>query len=324
MEKTWSPPIVYPDTHQTHHIFITSKGSVLIFYFKSIIRRMAWGETTFTRVYPVDENGVPIVMHTPINPEWPGEYYKPYHKLLDIYDASDNSSLIAWGTWNNNAGSNGAAPQALFYSTDDCATIKRFYYFGQNPGYSDKGTSDASGGSGTLLGDPDNPMYCRHIHELSLNKYTGKIYASCGDAHTVPEIHFLELEYNKETDTWSDPIDLIADATRNQIHRYIGVGFDKDGYMYFGSDADFIPYTENGVTYDTQGVFKVHIDNINDITKYELIHEARDIVVNSFMYDDIFIYSLQGYEQIVFVSRDKGTTWNRIDTSEYFTDDYPS
>jgi len=320
--KTWSAGVNYSPADGIHHIFITSKGAVVIFYHKSVIKRMGWGENTFTSIYPVDENGDPIEMHSPVNPLWPGEYYKPYHKLLDLYEPSDNTSLIAWGTWNNNAGSNGAAPQALWYSIDDMVTIKRFYYFGQNPQYTDLGTSTAGPG-GVLLGDPTNPIICRHTHEFSYNKYDGKIYITCGDSHVRPELHIFETKYNKSTDTWDELVDLVDDENRNQIHRAIGIGFDKDGYFYFGSDADFVPHTHNGVEYDVQGMFKVHKSNINDISKYELLHPAKDLVVNSYMVDDIILFSAANQVNIVHISLDRGKTWNTIDFEPYMREGYP-
>ena len=283
---------------------------------------MGWGEYVFTNIHPIDEGGQPIVMHTPVNPSWPGEYYKPYHKLLDLYDASDNTSLIAWGTWNNNAGSNGAAPQALWYSIDDCQTIKRFYYFGQNPHYTDVGTSTAGPG-GILLGDASNPIYCRHTHEFSYNQHTGKIYITCGDSHVRPELHIFETSYNKATDTWAPLVDLVEDEHRNQIHRAIGIGFDEDDNFYFGSDADFIPHTHNGVEYDVQGMFKVHRNNINDISKYELLHPAKNIIVNSYMVGNIILFSVEGQTNIVYISINKGKTWKKIDFETYMRLNYP-
>lgn len=118
-------------------------------------------------------------------------------------------------------------------------------------------------------------------------------------------------------------VDLVDAENRNQIHRAIGIGFDKEGYFYFGSDADFVPHTHNGVEYDVQGMFKVHKDDINDISKYKLLHPAKDIVVNSYMIDDVILFSVSGQPNLVHISLNKGETWETINFEPYMREYYP-
>lgn len=319
--KTWSAPVPYDYELGVHLICITSKGSVIIFYKRSIIKRLALGASKFEEVQPVDENGQKIILHDPVNPNYPGEYFRPYHKLLDLYDSTDDTNLIVWGNWGNNSGAKGASPAAIFYSSDDCKTIRRFYHFGLNNKYTDTG-GDA-GKNGKLLGNSNNSIIARHVHEVSYNKYNNKIYITCGDDNTKPELHIFETSYNKQTDTWAPLVDLISDKDRCQRHRAIGIGFDENGYLYFGSDADPQTIIQNGNQYDSQGVYKVHIKDINDLSKYKLLHKAKDIIVNFYMNDNYMLYSSYENNNLLQISTDKGLTWETIDVSKYMSYWYP-
>lgn len=319
--KTWSTPVPYNSEQGVHLICITSKGSVVIFYKGSIIKRLPLGSNKFEEIHPLDENGEIIKLHSPVNPSYPGEYFKPYHKLLDLYDSSDNSNLIVWGNWGNNLGAKGASPTGIFYSTDDCKTIRRFYYFGLNNKYTDTGGD--VGKNGKLLGNSKNPIITRHVHEVSYNKYNNKIYITCGDDNDRPELHIFETSYNKQTDTWAPLVDLISEKDRCQRHRAIGIGFDENGYMYFGSDADPQTIMQKGNQYDSQGVYKVHINDINDLSKYKLLHKAKDIVTNFYMNDNYMLFSSYENNNMLHISTDKGQSWKVIDISKYMSYWYP-
>jgi hypothetical protein len=319
--NSWGIPIYYDSQLGVHQIFITSKGSVIIFYKGSIIKRLPLGASQFDEIHPLDEKGNIIKLHEPINSNYPGEYFKPYHKILDIYDSIDDSNLLVWGNWGNNLGAKGASPTGIFYSSDDCKTIKRFYHFGQNSKYTDTGGD--VGKNGKLLGNPFNPTITRHVHEVSYNKYNNKIYITCGDDDDRPELHIFETSFNKQNQTWAPLIDLISDNARSQLHRAIGIGFDEDGFMYFGSDGDPLIIKRIGNNYNSQGVYKVHIKEINNISKYILLHDANQIVTNFYMSDNYILFSKYGDFGSVYLSRDKGRSWEIIDISEFSTNWYP-
>lgn len=319
--KTWSDPLFYDAQLGVHQIYITSKGSVLVFYKGSIIKRLPLGASKFEEIRPLDEKGEIIQLHNPVNPNYPGEYFKPYHKLLDLYDPADDSNLIVWGNWGNNLGAKGASPTGVFYSNDDCKSIRRFYYFGQNNKYTDTGGD--VGKNGKLLGNLNNPIITRHVHEVSYNKYNNKIYITCGDDDDRPELHIFETSYNKLNNTWAPFVDLISDKARCQIHRAIGIGFDENGYLYFGSDADPQIIKQNGNHYDSQGVYKVHINDINNISKYVLLHKAKNVVVNFYMNNNYMLFTSAENNNLLYISLDKGKTWQQLDISEYLTSWYP-
>ena len=58
----------------------------------------------------------------------------------------------------------GPVPINIYYSTDQGQTVMIAYAFGHNPSFHDR---DAK--TGAPLGDPDNPVICRHIHSVVYN-----------------------------------------------------------------------------------------------------------------------------------------------------------
>ena len=58
--------------------------------------------------------------------------------------------------------------------------MKIAYAFGQNPHFRDDGSA-GGGKTGTLLGNPDNPVICRHIHTVAYNPAENAFYACTGD-----------------------------------------------------------------------------------------------------------------------------------------------
>jgi hypothetical protein len=98
--------------------------------------------------------------HTPKNPDQPGWYF---HSLDGVHTWDiDGSEMLVWGNYCNVLG--GPVPVNIFYSTDGGQTVKLAYSFGRNPNFQEKGTSPES-----YLGDPNNPVICRHVHAVVYN-----------------------------------------------------------------------------------------------------------------------------------------------------------
>ena len=68
--------------------------------------------------------------------------------------------MLVWGNYCNVLG--GPVPVNIYYSTDSGQTVKIAYSFGRNPHFQEKGAEPES-----FLGDPDNPVICRHIHAVA-------------------------------------------------------------------------------------------------------------------------------------------------------------
>ena len=290
-------------------ISITSKGSIIVFRNDNTIQRSSNGAVSFQTITPLGLDGNALVKHTPSNPLLPGIYYTPYKRICDVYDSSADTNIICWGSWGNKNDSNN--PTYLFYSIDDGATIKAFYLFGQNPSYTD---------NGTLLGDSENSLIVRHIHEISHNIYDGSFYVSTGDNHVTDEIHILKFDYDSGLDEWSVPIDLLDNSTQRQ--RMVQLGFDADGYMYYGSDGDPSVITQNDIAYNVWGLYKCKIEDVSDLSKHIELFASNDVIVN-YLYDNGTIAfsvtkqhdSLQ--DTNFYVSINKGATWMQADFTDY-------
>lgn len=286
---------------------ITSKGSILVFRSNNTVYRSADGGVSFQEITVLGLDGNPLVKHTPSDPAYPGSYYCPYKRICDVYDSDTNTNVISWGNWGNKTEGNN--PTYLYYSADDCATIKAFYLFGQNPAYMD---------GGILLGDAANDIIVRHIHEISYNPHDASHYVSTGDAST--EIRVLKFAYNKVLDTWSVPIELLQNATQRQ--RTIQLGFDEFGYMYYASDGDPGVITQNDIVYNTWGLYKCLIEDLSDLSKHIELFTANDVIVNYLFDSGTIVLSVtkqhdESQDTNLYVSTDWGNTWLQEDYSAY-------
>ena len=77
-----------------------------------------------------------------------------------------------WGNYCNVLG--GPVPVNIYYSTDGGQTVKIAYSFGRNPHFQEKGTEP-----GSFLGDPANPVICRHIHAVAYHSAERAFYFGC-------------------------------------------------------------------------------------------------------------------------------------------------
>jgi hypothetical protein len=113
----------------------------------------------------------------------------------------DGVEMMVWGNYCNVLG--GASPVNIYYSIDGGRTVKIAYTFGQSPYFRDNG-SEGGGATGTLLGNPDNPVHCRHIHTVAYNPAENAFYASTGDADRPEgyECHWLRGTYDATKDQW--------------------------------------------------------------------------------------------------------------------------
>ncbi|HKK41374.1 MAG TPA: hypothetical protein VJ963_03110, partial [Bacteroidales bacterium] len=249
--------------------------------------------TTIHACTVLDKDGTPYVYHTPVNPSYPGGYFN----FMGGY--AEYNGVVVMGTYTNN--SMGASPVNLYYTLDGI-TWKVFYTFGQNPKYTDDGTP-MGGTGGTLLGDPSNPLIARHIHAVNVG-YDGNFYACTGDDGY--EMHFLKCVYNSGSDTWTVD-DLLSGESRNwQRMRALGV-YERNGYLYWGSDGSD-PFTYNGNTYESLGVYKCPIADINDPTKHILLRALPDACYSFINEGHIVFAGMQSYAA-VYISYDYGENW---------------
>lgn len=224
-----------------------------------------------------DTDGVtPYVPHTPADPAHAGWYYNTSSHLENNTD----TDLYVFGNYAN-AYNSGAAPLHLVYTKDFGETFKLCYKFGQNPRYRDDGTA-SGGGTGTLLGDAGNTVVTRHIHAVTYCPFNDSWYCFTGDRLWSPaaqddEIHWFKGNYTPATDSWVwADIDFGFQPDQNSRLK-TDDGFFVGEYLYYGSD-----YTA-GTDLAETGIFKVHVDDISDITKHQQLislQDPADVVLN--------------------------------------------
>src|SRR5699024_8555347 len=111
-------------------------------------------------------------------------------------------------------------------------------------------------GKGRLLGNPDNPKFCRHVHCVTYNPGEDAFYACTGDGRpskgAQQEVKWLKGRYNMSKDEWTWKI--LIEVDFNSRYKSGGISF-VDGKMYFVSDA-------NGKEPYDRGVFRCNPEDI--------------------------------------------------------------
>lgn len=248
---------------------------------------------TITPCTVLNKDGSPLILHTPVNTAYPGSYFN------FMAGFAEYNGVYVMGNYSNSWV--GASPVNLYYTMDGI-TWKIFYTFGQDPNYTDNGSS-TGGSGGTLLGDAANPLIARHIHAVNVGE-DGNFYACSGDGNK--EIHVLRCTYSSGTDSWN-VTDLLNSESRNwQRMRTLGL-FERNGYLYWGSDGPGT-FTSGGVTYNCYGIYKCAAADINDASKHVLLRSLNDACYSFLNVGNMVFSGLQslGY---IYISFDYGETW---------------
>lgn len=251
---------------------------------------------TLTPCTTLDSAGNPYVFHTPVSSSLPGGYFMDFHNFIE------DGSLLLFANYANSAV--GAAPSNFWYSLDMGVTWKVFWTFGQNPRFTDNG-STYGGTGGTLLGDASNSIITRHVHAINKGS-DGNYYACTGDNNF--EMHFLKLSYNSGLDQWTVSDMLLSPATSWQRLRGIGI-IEYGGYIYWGSDGTQAD-TVGGIVYNQRGIYRCLPYDLNDITKHELLQELTDEAFYFAAGEDGVIYcGMDAGNAFIYTSVDHGATW---------------
>ncbi len=228
---TWSHSSEFPDARQIVFSCILGNGNVL-FSAMGKLYLSADNLKTYRPVTVKNADGSDYLAHTPRNPDNPGWYF---HSLTGVntWDVEGREMLV-WGNYCNVVG--GASPVNIYYSCDGGETVKIAYSFGQNPYFRDNG-SGGGGREGALLGNPGNPVICRHVHDVAYNPAENAFYACTGDADRPEgyECHWLRGTYDAGKDAWQWKV-IVSDAT-NSRYKCGGINF-VDGQVYWISDSN--------------------------------------------------------------------------------------
>jgi len=305
--RTWPHSAAFPDAGNITFSCILNNGNI-VFATQAKLYLSTDNLKTYEPITVKDPAGADYVPHTPQNPENPGWYFHPLDGV-HTWDV-DGREMLVWGNYCNVLG--GATPVNIYYSTDGGRTVKIAYAFGQNPYYRDNG-SPGGGSSGTLLGDPDNPVICRHIHCVSYNPAENAFYCCTGDRDTPEgrECNWLRGEYEAAEDRWRWTV-IVSDAP-NSRYKSGGINF-VDGKAYWVADA-------NGPKPYDRGIFRCDPADIPDPDKHTMLFNPDYESANMVIQDGVILSShyapASPYATGIIFSPDMGRTWAQYDLKEF-------
>ena len=305
--RTWPHRLAFPDARHITFSCILKGGNVLF----ATGSKLYLSTDNLKTVRPVtlkDAKGADYVPHTPKNPENPGWYFLTLTGV-NTWDVGGKEMLV-WGNYGNVRG--GATPVNIYYSTDGGQTVKIAYAFGQNPYYRDNG-SPGGGTTGTLLGNPDNPVICRHVHCVAYNPAEDAFYACTGDRE-VPEgyeCHWLRGTYDARNDAWRWKV--IVSEKLNTRYKSGGINF-VDGKLYWISDA-------NGPLPHDRGIFRCDPADIATPKAHTLLFNPQYECANMIIQDGVILAghyaTASPFSTGIIISLDMGKTWAEYDLKEF-------
>jgi len=305
--RTWSHGIPFPDARNITFSAILKNGNV-VFATQSQLFLSTDNLKSYRQIPVKDVHGADYVPHTPHDPQHPGWYFHPLDGV-HTWDVDGNEMLV-WGNYCNVLG--GASPVNLYYSADGGHTVKIAYAFGQNPNYRDNG-SPGGGPTGTLLGDPANPVLCRHIHCVAYNPAENTFYACTGDRDIADkhECHWLKGIYDRDKDTWQWTI--LVSASSNARYKSGGINF-VDGKVYWVADA-------NGPEPHDRGIFRCDPADIAKPEAHTLLfnpmYESANMIIEDGVILSAHYATASPYATGIIISPDMGRTWAQYDLREF-------
>jgi len=304
---TWPHSIPFPDAHRINFSHILKNGNI-IFTTGSKLYLSSDNLKTYRQVTVKTADGTDYIPHTPKNEENCGWYF---HTLSGINSWDINGTeMLVWGNYCNVIG--GATPVNIYYSTDGGQTVKIAYSFGRNPHFRDNGSAGGST-SGTLLGNPDNPVICRHVHIVSYNPVENAFYACTGDLDRGAghECHWLRGVYDAMSDRWDWKV--LVSTNANTRYKAGGINF-VDGKVYWISDA-------NGPKPYDRGIFRCDPADITNPGKHTMLFNPEVESGNMIIQDNFIIAShcapASPMATGFIVSNDLGKTWAQYDLKEF-------
>jgi hypothetical protein len=304
--RTWPHRAVFPNAHHITFSCILKNGNVL-FSTRSQLYLSVDHLKTYQPITVKNADGTDYLPHTPRDPDHPGWYF---HTIPGINSWEvDGNEMLVWGNYCNVLG--GAAPVNIYYSTDQGRTVKIAYAFGPNPYTRDDGSA-GGGTTGTRLGHPDNPVFCRHVHCVAYNPVEKAFYACTGDADRAEgfECHWLRGTYDAGRDEWEWKV-VVSDHL-NSRYKSGGINF-VDGELYWISDA-------NGPEPYDRGIFRCAPADLAHPEAHTLLFNPQVESGNMIIQDHVILAShcapASPFATGIIVSLDAGRTWAQYDLQE--------
>ena len=305
--RTWPHRSAFGDSDNITFSCILKNGN-LLFATRAKLYLSTDKLKTYTPITIQDAEGADYLPHVPQNADHPGWYF---HPLDGVHTWEVNGGeMLVWGNYGNVVG--GATPVNIYYSSDNGRTVKIAYAFGQNPRYRDNGTG-GGGSTGELLGNPDNPIICRHIHCVAYNPVENAFYACTGDIDRggKHECHWLKGTYNAAKDKWRWTV-LVSDAS-NTRYKSGGINF-VDGQLYWIADA-------NGPEPHDRGIFRCDPADLANPAAHTTLFNPQYECANMIIQDGVILAAhyttASPYATGFIVSLDMGRTWAQYDLKEF-------
>ena len=304
---TWIYKLAFPDAKNITYSHIFNDGTVL-FGTREKLYLCKKKLKSYKEIIVKDTDGKDYLPHTPKNPDNPGWYF---HALTGADSWIINGKeMLVWGNYCNVIG--GATPVNIYYTTDNGKTVKIAYSFGQNPYFTDNG-SPGGGPEGNLLGNPDNPIICRHIHSVAYNPAEDAFYACTGDGNRPKgwECHWLRSTYDSAKDKWD--WEVILTESLNSRYKAGGISF-VDGQMYWASDA-------NGPEPWDRGIFRCNPADIGNPKAHTKIYDSKYETGMMIIEDGVILVPqiavASSFTLGIIISPDLGKTWFEYDIKDY-------
>ena len=310
--RTWPRSLAFPEAQRITFSHILKNGNIL-FATGSKLYLSPDSLKSYRQITVKALDGSDYLPHTPQNPQNPGWYF---HTLPGTVSWDVNGKeMMVWGNYCNVLG--GATPVNIFYSTDSGRTVKIAYAFGQNPFFGDDGSA-GGGKAGKLLGNPDNPVLCRHVHTVAYNPAENAFYACTGDIDRGAglECHWLRGTYDAKKDQWQWKVLVSVDS--NSRYKSGGINF-VGGKCYWISDANaFRPWNEGD--YD-RGIFCCDPADIANPKKHTLLFNPQVESGSMIIQDGVMLAAHCGPASPMntgfIISTDMGKTWAQYDLKEF-------
>ena len=305
--RTWPHSALFPDADNITFSCQLNNGNILF----ATREKLFLSTDNLATIRPItvkNRDGSDYLPHRPLSPGQPGWYFHPLDGV-HTWDI-DGSEMLVWGNYCNVEG--GPSPVNIYYSTDGGVTVKIAYSFGRNPYFQEKGAKTTA-----FLGDPDNPVICRHIHSVAYNPAERAFYACTGDLARGHgnECHWLRGTYDSRADRWDWQVRISVDA--NSRYKSGGINFVA-GQLYWGADANGPKRPEE--KYD-RGIFRCDPKDLADPKKHTRLFDPGYEVASMIVEDGVILVGASDlsspYANGIAISPDLGKTWAQYDLKEF-------
>ncbi len=305
--KTWAHSAAFPDAENITFSCILKNGNIL-FATREKLFLSTDNLKTHRQIIVKNREGGDYLPHTPQNPDQPGWYFHPLDGV-HTWDI-DGSEMLVWGNYCNVLG--GPVPVNIYYSTDSGQTVKIAYSFGRNPHFQEKGTEPES-----YLGDPDNPVICRHIHSVVFNPASEHSMPAPGTSIADTAMNATGCAASMTRGPTNGTGRCWCPSTRTRVTSPAASTSSMDSST--GLRTRTVPSCP---TRNTTAAFSAAIRRISPIpTKHTLLFDAEFEMANMIIEDGVILAGhcapASTYATGIAISPDLGKTWAEYDLAEF-------